>query len=227
MLDHFPDIFFSGWNKIDPKKGPLGISYLGLKIVNKGGSTCENGAPRDNAKGICIQKHYTMSHKVLRESSGAGIYFKDKDRNNRYFLAGVVPKDESFPKAITVYVPNIAKKSLQWIRKKRKQIRNCKYKPKINEENCGKSNVVEKPNIKDELHPWQVTIYINWKKNIRKKESLETPPDSDESDDEEEEYYFEEKDLICQGVLITTQHVLTAYHCLVENERNKGVIRKL
>ena len=197
-----------------------------MKIVNKYGSNCEKGAPRGKVRGICVKKHSTPGPKVLRESSGAGIYFVDEDRNKRYFLIGVVPKDETFPKAITVYVPNIAKKSLKWIRKDRKQIRRCKYKPKINEEHCGRSNIKETAK-RAKMHPWQVTIYINWKKNIRKKESLETPSDSEESDDDEEDYDFEEKNLICQGVLVSTQHVLTAYHCLVENERNKGVIRKL
>ena len=209
-------------------EGPSGITYIGLKILKKDGSDCEKGAPRGAVRGICIKKHFTPGPNVLRESSGAGIYYEDEDRNNRFFLIGVVPRDESFAKAITVYVPNIvAKKSLQWIRKgkSRKQIRRCKYKPKINDKNCGKSKVKETAkNAK--MHPWQVTIYVNWKKNVRKKESLETP--SEESDDYEDEGNDgEDKDLICQGVLVSSQHVLTAYHCLVEKERKMGAKRKL
>ena len=66
-----------------------------------------------------------------------------------------------------------------------------------------------------------MTIFINWKKNSGSKESSET---SDESENEEK---HDNKGLICQGVLVSVKHVLTAYHCLVDKERKSGVKRNL
>ena len=215
---------FLGWNKIQPRWGPSGIAYVGLKVFRKDGSACDQGAPRNGNHGICVKKNTAKGSEVIRESSGAGIYFEDEEREKRFFLVGILPKDGNFlNKAAGVYVRNIiVKKTLRWLRNgiNRKQVKECKYKPKLNDKICGKSDVDE-TELKPKMHPWQVTIFINWKKNLADKESSETPDESENGGMDGN------KDLICQGVLVSVKHVLTAYHCLVDKERKSGAKRNL
>ena len=56
---------------------------------------------------------------------------------------------------------------------------------------CGFSEIDE--NDKDQIHPWQVLLIINWKKNLAR-----------------------EKDVYCQGTLISKKHIVTSVHCLQE-----------
>ena len=56
---------------------------------------------------------------------------------------------------------------------------------------CGISEIDE--NDKDQIHPWQVLLTINWKKNLAR-----------------------EKDVYCQGTLISKKHIVTSLHCLQE-----------
>ena len=56
---------------------------------------------------------------------------------------------------------------------------------------CGISDIDE--NDKDQIHPWQVLLTINWKKNLAR-----------------------EKDVYCQGTLISKKHIVTSAYCLQE-----------
>ena len=56
---------------------------------------------------------------------------------------------------------------------------------------CGISDIDE--NDKDQIHPWQVLLTINWKKNLAR-----------------------EKDVYCQGTLISKKHIVTSLYCLQE-----------
>ena len=56
---------------------------------------------------------------------------------------------------------------------------------------CGISEIDE--NDKDQIHPWQVLLTINWKKNLAR-----------------------EKDVYCQGTLISKKHIVTSLYCLQE-----------
>ena len=193
--------------------GPSGIAYIELKNLFKEGGACEKDAPKGGKHGFCVKALHSKGPNKIEDAfiaSGAGIFYEDPKRDNRFFLIGLMPKDEKFIKRIQVYVPNIvAKPTLRWLRKLRKPVNKCKYKPMINDKNCGVSRVVE---AADKIHPWQVTIYVNWKKNKGLKKSSETS---------------QNKDLICQGVLVSTNHVLTAYHCLVDKATNSGMKRNL
>ena len=191
------------------------MAYIELEILTKEGSACEQGAPKGGQRGICVKAKWVKGSNAIQKEfviSGAGIFYEDKERDNRFFLIGIMPKDEKFTKRIQVYVPNIVvKPTLKWLRKRREPVKKCKYKPKINDKNCGVSKVDETAKDAD-IHPWQVTIYVNWKKNKRKKKSSETS---------------QNKDLICQGVLVSAQHVLTAYHCLVDKATKSEIKRNL
>ena len=66
-----------------------------------------------------------------------------------------------------------------------------KIKKKSGNCDCGISEIDE--NDKDQIHPWQVLLTINWKKNLAR-----------------------EKDVYCQGTLISKKHIVTSLYCLQE-----------
>ena len=209
----------SGWNGIWRNWGPSGIAYIEMKNLYKEGGACEKDAPKGGKHGFCVKALHSKGANKIEDAfvaSGAGIFYEDPERDNRFFLIGIMPKDEKFLKRIQVYVPNIvSKKALKFFRKRRQPVKKCKYKPMINDRNCGVSKVFgvfETAKLGANIHPWQVTIYINWKKNKGLKKSSEPS---------------QNKNLICQGVLVSTQHVLTAYHCLVDKAANSGIKRNL
>ena len=224
-LDHDHSLNnLSGWNKIQPQRGPSGIAYVELKVFPKACPSCKPGGPPRNCNyEICVKKK--PGSDVIRESSGAGIYFEDEEREKRFFLVGILPKDDNFlNKAAGVYVRNIiVKKTLRWLRNgiNRKQVKACKYKPKLNDKICGKSDV-DDTEFHAKMHPWQVTIFIHWRESSATKESSETSEESENGGRDDDK-----KDFICQGVLVSVKHVLTAYHCLVDKERESGVKRNL
>ena len=220
-LDHDHSLNnLSGWNKIQPQRGPSGIAYVELKVFPKDCPICKSlGPPRLCKFDICVKRK--PGSDVIRESSGAGIYFEDEEREKRFFLVGILAKDDNFLKPVLIR-NMVVKKTLKWLRNgvNRKQVKKCKYKPKLNDKICGKSDVDE-TELKPKMHPWQVTIFINWKKNLDDKESSETPDESENGG------LDGNKDIICQGVLVSVKHVLTAYHCLVDKERKSGGKRNL
>ena len=106
--------------------------------------------------------------KEIQISSGSPIIWKDKSFKNQSYLVGLVPGDLSNFKDVPTsrhLMMNLQKpEAVKWlIRKGGKNVKRCNK----DQCECGISNVNEKSK-KPQIHPWHVTISVNWKINPRK-----------------------------------------------------------